>query len=186
MNLKPGDIVFYMGYKSKLSGMFAKIMGSKWSHCFTIMQQTDEYTYLIETSDFEFTICYLDRYLLDPAVTMHFFRFPVDDETGKKMVSHTLATYYGEVYGYLQLLSFGLGLLVKKIGKWFGKDWHIKNFIRQGAVCTAGPLSALSVSGLEGWQGVDPESIQTEEFYQRVVADPRAQLIYTKEATEKG
>lgn len=171
---KPGDVAFLMHHDNWISKALSWFMKSKWSHSFLVIEQTEQFAYILETSDFEVCIADLDRYIADPQVTMEVYRFSdLSDDDAKEMVRYTTNLNLGTIYGYLQLLSFGIRSLLGRLGI------QIKNFIRQGLVCDESVLVGLAYKVPE-FKGIDPKSIQTEELYQRVLACKAASQIYSK------
>jgi len=175
MIFQRGDIVFVMHKKNPISRDIAWFMGSRWSHSALVIDSSDLRTYLCETSDFQVTIATLDRYLIDPDTSLEVWRLiaPIDPRTMERMLTRAIS-YEGQLFGYLQLLSLGLRRMLKRIGI------QIPNFIRQGMVCTAIPLHAYSISRVPGLDGIDPESIDTEDLYVMLKQYGYFSMVYSK------
>lgn len=152
MKYKSGDVGFIMHHDNPISKVIAWFMGSKWSHSFLVLEQTESRTYILETSDFEVCISTIDKYIADKNVTMEVWR-RTDAGTSAEKAMPLL----GEVYGYPQLLSLGLRRLLMRIGI------HIQNFFHVSVVCCGVPLT-----GYQWLFGIDPKSIDTQEFYELI------------------
>jgi hypothetical protein len=174
-NIKKGDIGFLMHHDNIISKTIAWFMQSKWSHSFIIADVIDDRIYILETSDFEVTFGYLERYLNDPHCSMEIYSFDSLTEAKRTdMVQHAINLYFGSVYGYLQLISLGIRRLLGRIGI------KIKNFFRQGVVCCGVPMSALSITTILPFTNMDPESKDTQEFYE-MIKTSSAKLVYSQE-----
>lgn len=175
MKYERGDLVFVMHTDNVISKIIAWFMKSRWSHSAVVVAPTLLKTYLCETSDFNVCIGTLERYLTDEKTTREVWR-PVDRidwQTMDVMVLNAIEAE-GTIYGYLQLFSFGLRRMLMRIGI------KIPNFIRQGMVCCAVPMRAYTKSKIPGLEGIDPESIDTEEFYTMIKTSGHFVLIDSK------
>lgn len=152
MIFKPGDVGFVMN-DALISKIIGKAMGSLWSHSFLVIGEVHGVMMVLETSDFEVTINTLERYMDGRHISI--FRDETLNDAEAKEVCLKGFKLLGEIYGYFQLLSFGLREVFKKFGI------KIPNFIRWGLVCCAVPMYSF-----EERLKIDPESINTEEFYQ--------------------
>lgn len=174
LDLKPGDIGFLMHHDNVISKIFRWAMGSKWSHSFLIHEVTDRHIYTSETSDFEVQIHLLDVYLTKKQLSLEIWRMNGLTEAQRVAIAHNaVAKNLGETYGYLQLVSLGLRILLRKIGL------RIKNFIKQGIVCCGHVASGYHLTQIPGFM-FDPEGIDTEELY-RMMPKKGFKLIYSKQ-----
>lgn len=178
-NFVAADICFSMCTKNWLSKAIAWFMGSKWSHSFIVIESSKLYTYVCETSDFEVTIGVLEDYLVDPTVNLVVYRINTLSLIDRDKIVKECLKNNREMYGYLQLISLGIRRLLKRIGI------HIPNFIRQGIVCDQNVLYGYTKSRVPTLAGIDPESIDTEEFYQLILdleKNKIAQKVFEKRA----
>lgn len=171
---KPGDVFFLMHHDNWISKALAFFMRSKWSHGFIVIEQTSQFCYILETSDFEVVIADLDRYIADPNTSMEAYRFSdLSDQDAIEMMKYAVNANLGIVYGYLQLIS----LAIRCMFKWVGIK--IPNFIQQGLVCDENVIIALK-DKLPEFAKIPPKSIDTEDLYQMVKALPTVSQIYSK------
>lgn len=174
---KYGDIIFINHTQSKLSKVIAWFMNSPFSHSAIVCQPLFfGKTLLTETSDFEVTMNYLDRYIDDPRVSVEVYRDECISDKDRIKISYASTFQLGNLYGWLQLLSFAVREIVRKLTK-----KKINNFFRQGQVC----CSVIGYSYKNGirdhWLGkIDPESYHTEELRQMLIKNG-FKLIYKKE-----
>jgi hypothetical protein len=177
--LKPGDIGFMMTHNNVISKIFRWAMGSKWSHSFLVHEVTPRHVYTSETSDFEVQIHLLEVYLNNPHVSLEVWRKEeLSEGERRRIAEQAVKKNLGDTYGYLQLVSFGLRILLRKVGL------KIKNFIKQGTVCCGHVASGYHLAKIPGWE-FDPEGIDTEEMYQiiqgmgfkRIAYKPKGQII---------
>lgn len=160
--LKPGDIGFARSHNNWLSSAISWFMGSKWSHCFLVLDPDEDRIYISETSSFEVWINYLEMYDKDPNAEYVIYSPRVGDADRKKIVEEAMKNH-GQTYGYLQLVSLGIRALLRKM------NIKIGNFIRTGLVCCHHVLYGYTHTDIKGFKGIDPESIDTEETYQLVM-----------------
>lgn len=163
LNLRPGDLGFVMHHDNTLSRVIAWFMGSRWSHSFIVYGELYGKTLVVECSDFEVVISTLDRYLDDENVSMEIW-LPITQESGEKAAAQAQACE-GTIYGYLQLFSLAIRRILMRI------NIRIPNFIRQGMVCTAVPISGWFGSNFEPLGKLDPESVDTQDLYELVSTD---------------
>ena len=164
-DVRPGDVFLVRWYNNRMSGVIAWFMRSRWSHSGVVRYRavTGE-NLTLETSDFEMTYGSLEKYVAAKAVCqLRVLRVPgafTHTELPELQVALAAvdAAYYGRMYGYLQLLSFAVVRLARRIGI------RIPNFIRQGQVCTAAPLMVLSLGAHPLFAGVDPEALDTGDL----------------------
>jgi hypothetical protein len=159
MMIKKGDIGFAMTHDNWLSRAIAWFMGSSWSHTFLVLHVTEDRIYTVETSNYEVCIHSLDYYLKNPNCTIAIYQSKTITDEQRNMICNEALNVVQTNYGWLQLLSFGIRRILKRIGI------DIRNFIRQGMVCTAVPLLGYKNTHIQGLKGIDPESIDTEELY---------------------
>lgn len=174
---KNGDIVFVMHRGNWLSRVIAWFMGSKFSHT-ALVSVEDVYgrIMLTETSDFEVTMNTLNRYIADPTVSIEVYRDEKLNFDSRNRVASVSLKQLGELYGWLQLFSFAIRSIIKKITK---KD--IGNFIRQGRVCCAVVGYSFQEAIPSHWLSqIDPESYDTEELRQMCIKNGLS-LVYKKE-----
>jgi hypothetical protein len=159
---------------SWLSKTIAWFMGSKWSHVALVMEQTDRFCYITETSDYEVVVHILDDYISNKDYMFEVYR-PINLTDGMKLFIVTQSLFnLGATYGYLQLLSLGLRRLLMRIGI------RIDNFSKQGIICVGHVLYGYYHSNIIPLNMLDPESIDTEEFYQIVKALPDFEKVWEK------
>lgn len=150
-----------MHHDNVVSKVIAGVMGSQWSHTFGVYEQTARRTMLLETSDFEVGFASFDRYLVKAELSMIVMRPTRMLLTEREHIAELAALQEGTVYGYLQLPTLGLRRGLMRLGM-----KNVPNLIRQGQVCTAPWLYGYTKSNIPGLKGIDPESIDTEEFFQ--------------------
>jgi len=154
-----GYIVFAMNHKNVISKVISWFMSSKWSHTILCVGTFRGVLLTCETSDFEVTYGSFNKYMA--SIDHSFEVFQIDlTENEKDKLTIASQNHLLEMYGYLQLLSFALRICLRKIGIKIG------NIIRQGLVCTAVPIYAYNDAGLPHFKDIDPEGLDTEEFYQ--------------------
>lgn len=177
MNFQRGDIGFVMTHDNWISRTIAWFMGSKFSHCIMIIDGSSDRIYTTETTDFEVGIGILESYLYNPKVSIEIYRAKSLDENQVRMIISECLKNLWMTYGYLQLISLGIRRLLLR---YFGIK--IGNFFRQGVVCCGHVLTGYSKTDLPGISGIDPESIDTEEFYQLVttVKDQKGNLVFER------
>lgn len=154
-----GDIFFVMSDKnSTISKVMSYIMRSKFSHCGYIMGKDESgRTLTIETNDYCVIIGMIKDYLDPNQSYLEVYRKINATEDECIESTENALTLRNRLYGYLQLLSFLVQILVGRVGI------KMPNFIRQGQVCTAIPLTAWNKHFK-----IDPESIHTQTFYEIV------------------
>lgn len=151
---KPGDIGFVHN-GVLISKIISGAMGSKWSHSFVVIGEVHGVVMVVETSDYEVTIGPLYRYLDGRPLSI--YRLENISDASRSLICKRGLELLGVRYGYAQLISLGIRRLLRKFGI------NINNFIRAGLVCCAVPLYAY-----ESILGIDPESIDTEDLYQKI------------------
>ena len=168
--MKRGSIAFIMNHKNPISRVISWGMSSKWSHTALVVDDMLGETVSVETSDFE---VYMTPFAihLDPNASFEVYE-PVTEQGPE--VSYTAMGLVGQVYGYPQLVSIGLRRLLMKLGI------KIPNFIRIGLVCCAVPGYAYKSGSIQWLKDLDPESYDTEEFYQLIKASPDFRLSHIK------
>lgn len=162
MELKTGDIIFVMHNDNLISKLIAKAMGSKWSHSALVYGNMNGRALLCETSDFEVTLNWFDRYLKDKNVSLEVYRHKDHYNVingNEEVIQDMCDSILGKMYGYLQLISLGIRRLCKL---------RIPNFIYSGLVCCHVVGYGLNVIKDSGFDGIDPESFDTEEMYQMI------------------
>ena len=181
--IKPGDVFLLRTRGRWYSDAIAWFMGPdlgglSWSHSGLVRAVSGELGPItLETSDFEVTYGSLAKYQAHPD-RYHLRVYRLDLMTDPKMRRALLETdlaLYGKIYGYLQLLSFGIRRLLKRV------NLHISNFIRQGQVCTAVPLHFLRAAKHPYFRDVDPEALDTVEFADMLIwmeGRGRAKLVF--------
>lgn len=168
--IRPGDVFFLMHHDNLISKVLAWFMRSRWSHSGMIIEVAKS-TYVCETSDYEVTVGRLDRYLTDPNVTMEVWT-PIEmTDEDREMVVNRCLENVETLYGYLQLISFGIRALLARVGI------KIKNFIKQGYVCNENVLSGYVLSKATPFYGIDPKSIETQEMYVAVVGSGKFKRV---------
>lgn len=163
MKFQPGDVIMIMNHGSWVSRAIAWFMKSRWSHAALIIEHSDKYIYMSETSDYEVVVHVLDDYLNDPKMDIEIWRPKFLSDKQKQMVVEECMNNLGVTYGYLQFISFGLRRLLMRVGI------NIRNFIRQGMVCSSHVMYGYCKTSVSAFNGIDPEAIDTEEFYQKMI-----------------
>jgi hypothetical protein len=163
IELLPGDIVFVIHKDNWISKAIAWFMKSRWSHSLMIAEQTGARTYTVETSDFQVIHGDFSIYEKSPFVEYEIYRpQKIGTDVREKMVRLSSEKLL-EVYGYSQLISFGIRRILMRLGI------KIHNFFRQGVVCNGVVLYGARALPYPSFNGIDPESIDTEEMYQLVI-----------------
>lgn len=171
---KPGDIFFINHHDNPLSKVIAWFMKSSFSHSGLILEQTSKRTYTLETSDYEVTQSLFEDYIDDPYVSIEVYRKEdLSDEEREDIMERALAVDNAG-YGYLQLLSFAVKRLLKRV------NISIPNIIRQGLVCCHVVLYGYQGSGIKELDKVDPENWDTQELYD-FVKGANLTLVYKKD-----
>lgn len=168
--IKPASIIFIMNHGNPISEAIAWAMGSRWSHCAIAIGKINDEDVTVETSDFEVFINPMYNHL-DPECEMEIWE-PIEDQPPE--VLWAAMRLVGQLYGYLQLISLGSRRLAMKLGL------RMKNWIRLGLVCCAVPGYAYNHGTYEDLKQTDPESYDTEEFYQRIKAHTGFRLAFIK------
>lgn len=168
-----GDIFFLIHKQNLISKAIAWVMGSQWSHTGLIYEVTTERIYTLETTDFEVTHRQLSDYLGSDEVKMEIWT-PIGIPFSEKIeIVNEANKKRGEVYGYLQLISFAVKRFFFLLGA------NIKNFFRQGVVCCGVVLYGYQKSSIKELH-LDPESIDAEELYKIVSQCGKFAKIYEK------
>lgn len=175
MEFKPADVGFCITHTNWVSRAIAWFTGSKWSHAFLVKEITPKHTYIQETNSFCVTIDYLESHIINPDQSIEIWS-PIDisDSEREEIVEEAYIKTYGYVYGYMQLISFGIRRLLMRIGI------KINNFFRQGVVCDHVVSYGYKKSSIPELTNIDPESIDSEELYQIVITCGKFKKIYEK------
>lgn len=179
---KQGDIVFVMHHGNKISRVIAWFMQSNFSHSAIVCSESFFGNILLtETSDFEVMNNTLDRYIKDENVSIEIYRDDSISDQERHFIALESFKQVGNLYGYLQLISFAIRNIIKRITK-----KTIRHFIRQGQVCCSViGYSYQNALGNAHWLGrIDPESYETEELRQLCIKN-NLRKIYEKEAKNK-
>lgn len=171
--MRAADVGFIIHKGNWISRTIAWFMGSRWSHCFLVLEQTENRTYTVETSDFEVTIGLKEIYDEKPDVEMEIYRNVKLTEQEIDLIAKRGLERYGENYGYFQLFSLGVRRLFMKL-----RLPQISNFIRSGIVCCGVVVHALNRAPKSGFFGMHEDSIDTEEVYQYIRNNSDWVLIY--------
>ena len=167
--IKSGDIGFAYHKTNLLSKLLKGAMGSQWSHNFIVFDEN----YVIETTSYKIQLWELKNYLESIEHDVMIFSTDLTDQeryaTQIEAIKHV-----NEVYGYLQLISFGIRRLLMKFGI------KIPNFFRQGLVCSAVVLYSYNKTNNKLLSKIDPESIDTEEVYQLVKNSPDFKCVFKR------
>lgn len=177
MKLVTGDVVFVMHHGSLISKIISWAMGSKWSHSAIVYDNLAGKTLLCETSSFEVTLNWFNRYVSDKNTSIEVLRHHdwVNVISGNEAkIQKSCDSLIGVVYGYTQLISLGLRRLLRL---------RIGNLFRSGLVCCHVVGYGLHELPGTGFEKVDPESFDTEEMYQWLKRDGWV-TIYSKERGE--
>lgn len=173
--LKTGDVAFVMHPDNIISKIIAWFQSSKWSHCFIVVEQTNQNTYLLETTDFEVANSTLDKYLMDSKVHMEVYSIegPSDDERNAAL-EYAKQQCFGKVYGYSQFFSLGIRGLLKKVGI------RIGNFIPWGWVCSEVVTVALTRLRIPYFGGLNPKILDAQDLYEKVLTNGWKQIYIQK------
>ena len=174
-HLRPGDVGFIIHHDNWISRAIGWFTQSRWSHVFLVVEKGRYVTYLSETCDFNVWIGYLEKNLKSPYTEIEIYTPDISDDMRGVVVKRCLENT-GELYGWFQFISLGIRGLLKRIGI------RIPNFIRQGIVCNQHVMYGYTLTDIEGISGVDPESMDQEDFYQMVKNNKRFRKIFSKEA----
>lgn len=173
--LAVGDIVFVMHHDNWISRAIAWFMRSQWSHsCVVVDPSSTDRTYVSETSDYEITLGWVERYSTDDHTSMSILRLPDLSEHEKVVTVFRALSQEESVYPYWQLVSLAIRGLFKRVGI------RIGNLMPWGYNCSEHVMYALNETHYPQLKGVDPHSMDTEDFYQLVKAIPGVAEIYTK------
>jgi hypothetical protein len=174
MQLETSDVGFLMQKNWLVARIIAWLMGSKWSHSFIIIESGVLATYICETTEYEVVISPLKKYIDDENVNLEVFRPKKGRHEQKIKSAMECMNQIGTSYGWFQLVSLGLRRILMRLGI------RIPNFIRQGVVCNGVVLYGLRNIPIRGVEGIDPESIDTEELYQIVSNSPDFERVFVK------
>lgn len=173
--LEKGDIVFVMHHDNWISRAIAWFMGSKWSHCLLVIDpSSSERNYTSETSDYEVTIGWVERYTEDPNVSMDIYRLPALSELEKQTVVSRALSQEESLYPYWQFIALAVRCLFKKVGLKIG------NFLPLGYTCNEHVMYAYDESHYPELNHLDPHSMDTEDFYRLIKSIPGVKGIYWK------
>lgn len=185
IKLLPGDVFFVMHHNNWLSKTIAWFMGSKFSHCAVVLEQTNDRTYTMETTNFEVVPNIIERYFKDDQTSVTIMRKRDMSLAYGQAVAREATLLNGLIYGYLQLFSLGVRRLLMRVGI------KINNFIRTGLVCCHVVTKAYKVGPIKELAELDDESIDTQELYELleklgfdVILIKDRNQIYTKEGLE--
>jgi hypothetical protein len=108
---------------------------SKWSHCFVVWRvigPTDDDVLLIEAGEFQVQIVTLGKYMRGNYEFEILNVSPLINSEKKKEADKKLVSKVETLYGWLQLIGFGIVILLRK---WFG--WKSKkNIWGRGKICS--------------------------------------------------
>ena len=175
-DLRTGDVFFTFNKRNIISRLMRWFMGSEWSHSGIVYAQTYSRNIVCETSDFHVKLDTFERYIADPNVSAIVYRHPEWFQVihgNEEFIREECDKLNGKIYGYLQLISFAVRLLLRRIGI------KIPHFIRLGTVCNqvcAIPLNKLRDSWLDK---VNPKSFDTEEM-ETILQKSRWVVVYSK------
>lgn len=172
-----GDIGFVIHRNNVLSRLIAWFCSGEWSHSFLVLDAgSSDRTYVSETSNYEVTIGWIERYTEDPKVAMEVIRLPNLSASDASAIAERALSQEERVYPYWQFLSLALKGLLSKIGV------RIPNMLPFGYDCNEHVHYAEQASNLSWLTSVNPQSIQIEEFYHLVKSIPGAVTIYKKDS----
>jgi hypothetical protein len=167
--IKEGDIGFCFHRGNILSKMIKGVMGSKWSHNFIVLDEN----YVIETTSYKVQVWELKNYLESTEHDVMIFSTTLSPKERYDIQMEAIR-HINEVYGYLQLISFGLRRLLMRCGI------KIPNFFRQGLICSAIVLYPYSKTNNKLLSKIDPESLDTEEVFQLVSNSPDFECVFKR------
>jgi len=171
MILGTGDIGFLIHKDSWMSRVIAWFMGSRWSHTFLVVEKGVFCTWVSETTETIICTGILNNYLDDIEVEMEIFRPKITPGEKHKVVERCLENH-GKWYAYIQFISQGIRLLLKKIGI------KIPNFLPYGLQCNSHVLTGYCLTSIPGLEGIVPQSVDTEELYQIVRSSEYFERVY--------
>jgi hypothetical protein len=173
--MKIGDVVFIMHHDNDISKAISSAMNSRWSHSTRIYEVASRGAYVIETTDFEVAFGEMKRYLEDPNCELEVWTCDAitEDEAFSHM-EYTRRDLVGLIYPYWQFISLGIRRILVRFGI------KIPNFIRSLYTCNEVVLYSLSRSPKTSFYNIDPQSIDTEDMYQQIKADPAFKLSFYK------
>ena len=173
-NLEVGDIILVNHRDSKLSQVIAWFMKSRFSHTAIYIGQFLDKTMLLETSIFQVTISDLEKYENDSNCMFEIWRLKNKPEGFNELIIKNAYPLNGQTYGWLQLFSFALKILLARV------KIYIKNLIRIGLVCDHVPL--YSYKGTKCAIDLeDPENYHTQEVYEMIVNSNEFEMIHKKD-----
>lgn len=168
-----GDVYFVMHHDETLSKIIAWFMQSQWSHCgFVLDGNSPDRTYVSETSDYEVTLAWIERYLIDPNCSIEVWRPTQQTPEQIDTVANRLLQNQESLYAYWQLLSFALKCLLARI------KINIPNLLPWGYICDQHVLSGEVLIPTSGVYGLAPHQYQTQQWYEMMQASNAYTLIY--------
>ena len=161
-----------MHHKNPISRIIAAFMKSPFSHSGVIYDTSGRDVITMETTDYEVTANFFDRYLSEERCSIQVWReenLPISQRVEAALASKKLNL---QTYGYFQLLSWAFEILMGKIGI------KLPHLIRWGIICNHVPLYAYQ--NIEGSliSTKDPEAQHTEQMRQMLMQG--ATLVYER------
>jgi len=170
MQLTEGAIGFSSS-KSFISKAIKWFTKSKWSHCFIIWRITgpdDEDILLVEAGEFTVQIVPFSKYIKGDYEFEIYDVSPLIDSSKKKEADKKLISKIETYYGWLQLIGFGIVILLRK---WFG--WKSKkNIWGKGKICSEIVAEYLIDCGIDKHSlcsDKDINLISPEDIYQFLI-----------------
>jgi hypothetical protein len=157
--LSPGDIGFVMHNENFISKVFARVMKSKFSHCFVVVGRVGEQAILCETTDFEVVLSTADKYALDKNCSVVVFSNNSLNTSEVSTLIKNASALQGTMYGYLQLVSLLLRRLLLRL------KIEIKSFIKKDIVCYQVVVKAFKDTKCHV-KNFDIQKGDTEDLYQ--------------------
>jgi hypothetical protein len=178
LQFRPGDIFFCINHSNPISKGIAFFSRSKvrpenaWSHC-GFVYDIGRKVYTLETNDFNVGFQHIGEYLKNPNVTIEVWRMKDLSTLQAAAVVERAFQLYKDRYGYEQLLSYMIQVLLERI------KVRIKNFWTAGTIC-----SELVLTGLFPLYKIDPGNTNLAKTYDTLTTRPQATLLLRKERGE--
>lgn len=170
-SLKEGSIGF-CGSKSWISKIIRWFTKSRWSHTFIIWKIIKDedrvYILVIEAGEFIVHIVPFSKYLSGDFYFEIYDITPITIKENEGIAEEKLLSKIGRLYGWLQLIGFGIVILLRK---WFG--WKLKrNIWKKGKICSEVVAEYLIDRGVDKeslCQSKDINLISPEDIYKFIL-----------------
>jgi hypothetical protein len=170
MTPRPADIGFVRTYKNGgISGFFsrllAKIMGSRWSHAFLVVD--DKTT--VETDMKSVHLDHVEDHMFNPDKVCEIWRLKNTTDNEKTWIVSNSLNNLGRPYSYALMLALGIRILFKR---------KIDTPWKWGIVCHGVPISGYAKSSIPHFFGLKGHELDTEEFYKLVKESGRFERVW--------